>query len=102
MTLIVFVEAFQAVKGVGMDEGVAVGYVLLPASCLPFSVFLGEVFAVKLSEGGGFGIVLIPAVELPDTVLIITSCVGCRARHKYAAHYADADNQAYNSEGWKV
>ncbi len=32
---------FQAVKGMGTDEGVAVGDVLLPASGLPFSVFLG-------------------------------------------------------------
>ena len=85
-----------------MAEGVAVGYVLLPTTGLPVSVLLGEVFAVELSEGGGFGIVLIPAVELPDTVLIITPCVGCRVRHKYAAHYADADNQAYNSKGGKV
>lgn len=64
------VDAFQAVEGVGVAEGVA--------------VLLGKVLAVELSEGDGFGIVLIPAVELPDTVLIIVPCVGCRARHKYA------------------
>lgn len=96
------VEAFQAGEGVGVAEGVAVGDVLLPAAGLPVAVLLGEILAVELSEGDGFGVVLIPAVELPDTGLIITPCVGCRARHKYAAHYADTDNQAYNSEGGKV
>lgn len=85
-----------------MAEGVAVGNVLLPAAGLPVAVLFGEVLAVEVSEGNGFGIVLIPTVELPNTVLIITPCVGCRARHKYAAHYADADNQAYNSECGKV
>lgn len=86
------VEAFQAGEGVGVAERVAVGDVVLPAAGLPVAVLLGEILAVELSEGDGFGIILIPAVELPDTVLIIASCVGCRARHKYAPHYADADN----------
>lgn len=75
-----------------MAEGVAVGDVLLPVAGLPVAVLLGEVLAVELSEGDGFGVVFIPAVELHDAVLIIVPCVGCRARHKYAAHYADADN----------
>ena len=96
------IEAFQVGEGVGVAEGVAVSDVLLPAVGLPVTVLLGEVFAVELSEGDGFGVVLIPAVELPDTVLIIAPCVGCRARHKYAPHYVDTDNQAYNSECGKV
>ncbi len=96
------VGAFQTGEGVGVTEGVAVGYVLLPTTGLPVVVLLGEVLAVELSESDGFGIILIPAVELPATVLIITPCVGCRAQHKYATHYADADNQAYNSECGKV
>lgn len=70
------VEAFQAGDGVGVAEGVAVGYVLLPTTGLPVAVLLGEVFAVELSEGDGFVIVLIPAVELLDAVLIIAPCVG--------------------------
>lgn len=56
------VEAFQAVEGVGVAEGVAVGDVLLPTAGLPVAVLLGEVLAVELSEGDGFGVVLIPAV----------------------------------------
>lgn len=75
-----------------MAQGVAVGDVLLPSAGLPVAVLLGEVLAVELSECDGFGVVLIPTVELPDTVLIIKPCVGCRARHKYATHYADANN----------
>ena len=86
----------------GVAEGIAVGDVLLPAAGLPVAVLLGEVLAVEVSEGYGFCIVLKPAVKLLDAVLIITPCLRCRARHKYAAHYADADNQAYNSECGKV
>lgn len=86
------IEAFRAGEGVSVAEGVAVGNVLLPATGLPFVVLLGEILAVEVSEGDGFGVVLIPAVELPDTGLIITPCVRCRARHKYATHYTDADN----------
>lgn len=74
-----------------MAEGVAVGDVLLPAASLPVAVLFGEVFAVEVSEGDGFGVVLIPAVELLIVVLIIASCVGCRVRHKYAAHNTDAN-----------
>ena len=85
-----------------MAEGVAVGDVLLPAAGLPVAVLLGEVFAIELSEGDGFGVVFIPAVELLDAVLIIAPCIGCRARHEYAAHYADTDNQADDSECRKV
>lgn len=85
------IEAFQAGEGVGVADGVAVGDVVLPATGLPVAVLLGEVFAVELSEGNSFGVVLIPVVELLDAVLIIVPCVGCRARHKYAPHYADAD-----------
>lgn len=96
------VEAFHAGEGVGVAEGVAVGDVLLPSAGLPVAVLLGEILAVEVSEGDGFGVVLIPVVELLDTVLIITPCVGCRARHEYTPHYADADNQAYNSEGGEV
>ena len=85
-----------------MADGIAVGDVLLPSAGLPIAVLLGEILTVELSEGDGFGIVLIPAVELLDAVLIIVLCIGCRVRHKYATHYADADNQAYNSECGKV
>lgn len=74
----------------------------MPATGLPVAIFLGEVFAVELSEGDGFGIAFIPAVELLDTVLILASCVRYLAQHKDAAHYADADNQAYNSECGEV
>lgn len=36
--LSVFVEVFQAVEGEGMDKGVVVSDVLLPASGLPFAM----------------------------------------------------------------
>ena len=69
------VEAFQAIKGVGVAEGVAVGDVVLPAAGLPIAVLLGEVFAVELSEGDGFGVVLIPVVEVLYAVFIIAPCI---------------------------
>lgn len=96
------IEAFQAGEGVGVAERVAVGDIVLPTTGLPVAVLLWEILAVELSEGNGFGVVLIPAVKLLDAVLILASCVGCRVRHEYASHYADADNQAYDSECRKV
>lgn len=76
------VDAFQASEGVDEDEdeGIVVGDVLLPASGLPFSVFLGVVLAVELPEGDGFDVGLIPTVELLNAVIIITPCVGCGVR----------------------
>ena len=55
----------------GVDEGVAVGDVLLPASGLPFAVFLGEVLSVELAEGDCLGIVLMPAVKLDDALFVL-------------------------------
>ncbi len=55
----------------GVDEGVAVGDVLLPASGLPFAVFLGVVLSVELSEGDCLSVVLMPAVKLVDTLLVL-------------------------------
>lgn len=95
-------EAFQAGEGVGVAEGVAVDDVLLPATGLPIAVLLGEVLAVEVSEDDGFGVILIPAVELLDAVFIIALCIGSRTRYEDAAHYADADNQAYESKGGEV
>ncbi len=63
-------EVFQAEEGVGADEGVAEGDVLLPASGLPFTVFLGEVLAVELPEGYCLGVVLMPAVKLQHASLM--------------------------------
>lgn len=70
-----FVKAFQAVEGVGSDEGVAVGDVLLPASGLPFSVLLVVVLSVELSEGDCLYIFLMPAVKFLDELLVIVSFV---------------------------
>jgi len=50
LSLFVFVEVFQAVKGESADKGVAVGDVLLPATGLPVAVLLGGVFTVELSD----------------------------------------------------
>ena len=69
------VEAFQAVEGVGVAEGVAVGDVMLPAAGLPVAVLLGEILAVELSEGDGIGVVLIPVVEVLYAVFIIAPCI---------------------------
>ncbi len=55
-------------EGMGADEGVAVGDVLLPASGLPFSVFLWIVLAVELSEGDCLGVVLMTAIKLVDVL----------------------------------
>ncbi len=55
----------------GTDEGVAVGDVLLPASGLPFSVFLGVVLAVEFPEGDCLGVVLMPTVKLVDALLVL-------------------------------
>ena len=52
----VFVEVFQAVEGVNADEGVAEGYVLLPASGLSFKVLFGVVLSVELPEVNCLGI----------------------------------------------
>ena len=67
--------AVQAVEGVGTDEGVAVGDVLLPASGLPFAVLLGVVLTVELPEGDCLGIFLMPAVKFLDALLILVSFV---------------------------
>ena len=68
---LVFIEVFQAVEGMGADEGVAVGDVLLPASGLPFAVLLGKVLSVELPEGDCLGVVLMPAIKLVDTLLVL-------------------------------
>ena len=73
--LFVFVEAFQAVYGVGVDEGVSVGDVLLPASGLPFTVLLGIVLTVELPEGDCLGIFLMPAVKFIYALLVLVSFV---------------------------
>ena len=67
----VFVEVFQAVERMGVDEGVAVGDVLLPASGLPFSVFLGVVLSVELAERDCLCIFLMPAVKLVNALLVL-------------------------------
>ncbi len=41
----------------GVDERVAEGDVLLPASGLPFAVLFGVVLAVELAEGDCLGVV---------------------------------------------
>ena len=68
-------EASQTVEGVGADEGVSVGDVLLPASGLPFAVLLGVVLTVELSEGDCLGIFLMPAVKFLYTLLILVPFV---------------------------
>lgn len=47
------VEAFHAGEGVVVAEGVAVGYVLLPAACLPGHGIALVSFHGKLSDGDG-------------------------------------------------
>ena len=64
-------EVYQAVEGVGTDEGVAVGDILLPVSGLPFMVFLGVVFTVELSEGDCLCIILMPSVKFLDALLVL-------------------------------
>ncbi len=54
-----------------MDEGVAVGDVMLPAAGLPFAVFLGEVLSVELPEGDYLGVVLMPAIKLIDALFVL-------------------------------
>ncbi len=67
----VFVDVFQAVEGVGLYEGIAVGDVLLPASGLPFAVFLGVVLSIELAEGDCLCIFLMPAVKLVDALFVL-------------------------------
>ena len=74
----------------GSDEGIAVGDVLLPASALPFSVFLGIVLTVELPEGDCLDVFLIPAVKFLDTVLVFVSFVVCGFRNHNTSHKADA------------
>ncbi len=52
----------------GVDEGVAVGDVLLAASGLPVAVFLGVVLSVELPEGDCLGVVLMTAIKLVDVL----------------------------------
>ena len=87
-------ESFQAVDGVGVDEGVAVGDVLLPASGLPFAVLLGVVFTVELSEGDCLGIFLMPPIKFCDALLVLVSFVCSRVTDHDAPHQADADKCA--------
>ena len=92
--LFVFVEAFQTVEGVGADDGVAVGDVMLPASGLPFTVLLRVVLTVELSEGDCLGIFLMPAVKFLYTLLILVPFVCSRVTDHDAPHQADADKCA--------
>ncbi len=78
----------------GVDEGVAVGDVLLPASGLPFLGFLGVVVSVELPDGDCLGVVLVPAVKLVDTLLVLVLFVCGGVAHHYATHKADADECA--------
>ena len=87
-------ESFQAVKGVGSDEGVAVGDVLLPASSLPFTVLLGIVLTVELSEGDCVGIFLMPQIKFCDALLVLVYFVCSRVTDHDAPHQADADKCA--------
>ncbi len=67
----VFIVLFQAIEGMGTEEGIAVGDVLLPASGFPFAVFLWVGLAVELPEGDCLGIVLMPAVKLVDALFVL-------------------------------
>lgn len=78
----------------GVDEGVAVGYVVLPASGLPFAVLLGVVLTVELSERDCLGIFLMPAVKFCDALLVLVSFVCSRVTDHDAPHQADADKCA--------
>ena len=64
LKFLVFVETFQSVEGVGADEGVAVGDVLLPASVLPFTVILGIVLTVELSDAEAVNLLIYKRVQI--------------------------------------
>ena len=73
-----FVEAAEAVEGVGAAEGVAVGDVLLPLAGVPLAVLLGVVLAVELPESYGVGIVFVPPFELTYALFVFP--LGVRGR----------------------
>lgn len=75
MSVVGFVEAFEAVEGVGAAEGVAIGDVLLPLAGVPLAVLLGVVLAVELTESYGVGVVFIPCFELVDALLVFVLSV---------------------------
>lgn len=58
-------------EGVGADEGVAISDVLLPASCLPFTVLLRIVLTIELPEADCFGVFLMPAVKFLYALLVL-------------------------------
>ena len=83
----------------GADEGVAVGDVMLPASCLPFSVLLGIVLTVELSEGDCVGLFLMPEFKFHYTLLILVPFVCSRVTDHNASYKADTDkcSDAYDN-----
>ena len=68
---------FHSDTGVGADEGVAVGDVLLPASGLPFTVLLGVVLTVEFPEGDSLSVFLMPAVKFLYALFEFVSFVVC-------------------------
>ena len=87
-------EVFQAVEGVGADEGVAISYVMLPAPGLPFTVLLRIVLTVELSEGDCLGIFLMPPIKFRAALLLLVSFVCSRVTDHDAPQQADADKCA--------
>ena len=73
-----FVEAAEAVEGVGTAEGVAVGDVVLPLASVPLAVLFGVVLTVELPEGYGVGVVLVPPFELTYALFVFP--LGVRGR----------------------
>ena len=64
LKFLVLVEAFQSVEGMGSDEGVPVGDVLLPASGLPFAVLLGRVLTIELPDAEVVNALIYKRVEI--------------------------------------
>ena len=95
MVVVVFVEAFQAIEGVGAYGGIAVGDVLLAASGL-FTVLLRIVLTVEFPEGDRLGVFLIPAVKFLYALLVFVSFVRRRFRYHNATHKAETDNCTVN------
>ena len=87
---------FQAVEGMGADERVAIGDVLLSASGLPSAVLLRIVLTIELSERVRLGIFLMPLVKFVYALLVFVSFVCCGFRNHYAPYNANADNCTVN------
>lgn len=85
-------QSFQAVEGVGADEGVAISYVMLPAPGLPFTVLLRIVLTAGFPEGDCLDLFLMLAVKFRYILFVFVFFVRRRVRQQNAPHKAYANN----------